>query len=571
MSWKSLFLSRILSRGREYCLDGAIKKYEESQDCIQAEVAGTQLYKVKILLSGNEVDRMECDCPYAQDGKACKHMAAVLYRHSGELKSHVESQRMHDAKTFDDNDLYIFVGTTESYERKKAAVTKMVMKSDEETVRNYLVSVLMESDNYLLRFKTITDVCSRNDVQQYIERVRSVVDFYTGRKSFIDYYAAGEFISDLRDFLETDARIMVDQQLYSEAFQLANAILSTLDSVDMDDSAGQAGILAGDISKFWVELLSQIDDSGKREMFQWFMEQLRQSDEIYSTDLIEEVFIKEFKEDEYLIPKMEFAQERITALEKSEIPWQHDYQAGKWVKHYLKMLQEHGAEAGECKAFCKEHWQNAAARMHYIELCEEEGAYEEALQALDESIAMDRSLSQLQIWNYEKQKKDIYQVMKDEEHYREQLWKLVEGYSPVDMELYRELRGLYDEESWSELRERIISSIRDFQSRNDLLEEEKLYDRLLASVLQSPGLYTLRKYDDVLGKLYPVQILEKYRDQLNQMAAMSSNREKYRELAGWLKHLKQFDGGDQVVLEILDDWRTCYKRRPAMMEELKGV
>lgn len=111
-------------------------------------------------------------------------------------------------------------------------------------------------------------------------------------------------------------------------------------------------------------------------------------------------------------------------------------------------------------------------------------------------------------------------MIKDEEHYREQLWKLVEDYSSIDIELYRELRGLYDEKSWSELRERIISSIRDFQSRNELLEEEKLYDRLLDSVLQSPGLYTLRQYDDVLGELYPVQILEKYRQQLNQMAEM---------------------------------------------------
>ena len=272
------------------------------------------------------------------------------------------------------------------------------MKSDEETVRNYLVSVLMESDNYLLR-------------------VQSVADCYIGRKGFIDYYAADEFILDLRAFLETDARIMVDQQLYSEAFQLANTILSTLDSVDMDDSAGGAGMLADDISKFWIELLSQVDDSGKREMFQWFMEQLRK------------------------------------------------------------------AEASECKAFCREHWQNTATRMYYIGLCEEEGAYEEALQALDESIAKDRSLSKLQIRDYEKHKKDIYRVIKDEEHYREQLWKLVEDYSPVDIELYRELRGLYDEKSWSELRERIISSIRDFQSRNELLEEEKLYDRLLDSVL----------------------------------------------------------------------------------------
>ena len=219
--------------------------------------------------------------------------------------------------------------------------------------------------------------------------------------------------------------------------------------------------------------------------------------------------------------------ERITALEKSEIPWQQNYRAGKWIKHYLKMLQEHGAEASECKAFCREHWQNTATRMYYIGLCEEEGAYEEALQALDESIAMDRSLSKLQVRDYEKQKKDIYRVIKDEEQYREQLWKLVEDYSPIDIELYRELRGLYDEKRWSELRERIISSIRDFQSRNELLEEEKLYDRLLDSVLQSPGLYTLRQYDDVLG--------------------------------------------DQVVLEILDDWKIRYKRRPAMMQELKAL
>lgn len=111
-------------------------------------------------------------------------------------------------------------------------------------------------------------------------------------------------------------------------------------------------------------------------------------------------------------------------------------------------------------------------------------------------------------------------MIKDEEHYREQLWKMVEDYSPIDIELYRELRGLYDEKGWLELRERIISSVRDFQSRNELLEEEKLYDRLLDSVLQSPGLYTLRQYDNVLGELYPVQILEKYRQQLNQMAEM---------------------------------------------------
>ena len=100
----------------------------------------------------------------------------------------------------------------------------------------------------------------------------------------------------------------------------------------------------------------------------------------------------------------------------------------QWFREQLRK-----AEASECKAFCREHWQNTATRMYYIGLCEEEGTYEEALPALDESIAKDRSLSKLQIRDYEKQKKDIYRVIKDEEHYREQLWKLVEDYSPVDI------------------------------------------------------------------------------------------------------------------------------------------
>ena len=48
------------------------------------------------------------------------------------------------------------------------------MKTDEETVRNYLVSVLMESDNYLFRYKKITDVCSQGDVPVVYGTVKKI-------------------------------------------------------------------------------------------------------------------------------------------------------------------------------------------------------------------------------------------------------------------------------------------------------------------------------------------------------------------------------------------------------------
>ena len=46
---------------------------------ISATVSGTELYEVEIFLDHDEVYDMDCDCPYAEDGNYCKHMAAVLY------------------------------------------------------------------------------------------------------------------------------------------------------------------------------------------------------------------------------------------------------------------------------------------------------------------------------------------------------------------------------------------------------------------------------------------------------------------------------------------------------------
>mgnify|MGYP006872935197 CR=1 FL=1 len=44
-------------------------------------------------------------------------------------------------------------------------------------------------------------------------------------------------------------------------------------------------------------------------------------------------------------------------------------------------------------------------------------------------------------------RKEIYRVIKDEEHYREQLWKTGRRLFPVDIELYREIRGFMMEKA----------------------------------------------------------------------------------------------------------------------------
>ena len=57
-----------------------------------------------------------------------------------------------------------------------------------------------------------------------------------------------------------------------------------------------------------------------------------------------------------------------------------------------------------------------------------------------------------------------------------------------------------------------------------LAEEEKLYDRLLVYVLNSPGVYALQEYEKVLKKEYPDQILNEYKDEVSKMVVHTSER-----------------------------------------------
>lgn len=74
-SWKKLFEQKIRSRGKEYSYY-CVLDYSNDENGYQATVRGSEDYKVAI---SADYQNMSCTCPYAKDGKRCKHMAAVLY------------------------------------------------------------------------------------------------------------------------------------------------------------------------------------------------------------------------------------------------------------------------------------------------------------------------------------------------------------------------------------------------------------------------------------------------------------------------------------------------------------
>lgn len=550
MDWKRLFATHILERGYNYYCDDAVENMEIASDSIRADVIGTEEYEVEIALREGKVADMYCSCPYAEDGNHCKHMAAVLYQWSEEVQDAEDSQ---------------------GASPKTISAEKLVQEADIDMVRSYLASLLKEDEKLLLRFQGMVHKhTTEKDVKRYIRQIDRITDRYLGRDGFISYYEADGFISELNEILYTDVRRMVDDGDHMSAFKLMNHIFTILGDVAMDDSAGGTGMLAGEIEQYWREILERAGMDEKRQMFGWFTEHLDGSFIDYLEEYIEEIIMDEFQEKEFREPKLQFIEDMMERSSSQSDSWSSSYHMGKWATRYLEMLEKQKDSGILIEDFCRKHWRNSKVRQYYIGLCRKKREYGQALEALDESMALDKEYRGL-VAEYSNQKKEIFLLQGDKEAYRKQLWKLVLEDDPGKLQIYRELKKQYTPEEWEKKREEVFEKLPGYVRPDKLYKEEKLYDRLLGLVMVSQGLNMLQQYENVLKGEYPEQLLQKYRVEVNKMAVYTGDRGKYRQLAALLCQMKKIKGGSAVVEGIMTEWRSRYRNRRAMMEELKGL
>lgn len=561
MKWEKLFATHILERGYDYYIDDAVENIDISEDCIRADVVGSEDYEVEISINNGEVADMYCSCPYASDGRNCKHMAAVLYEWS---EGEEEEKTSNEVNT----DLFQPTYTINSYKKKVAAVEELVSGATEEEVRSFLVAVLAGNGKLLLRFhNTINKQVTKEDINNYIRQVDMISDRYLGRERFISYYEASGFISELEEIIDEDVRRMIDNGNYLCAFEVMNYILVLIGDVDMDDSNGGTGMLADRIYRLWLELLVKVNAEEKKKMFNWFTSHLDGSVIDYLEEYIEQILMGEFDEEEYAQAKLDFIEDMIVRSERKDSEWSRNYAVGKWAVRYLELLKEKNASDEQMKEICEKYWNNSTVRRYYIDICMKNKEYDHVLQILDECILLDKQYRDL-ISEYSKKKKEIYLLQGNKSAYIEQLWQLVLDYEAGDLDLYRELKKQYSTDEWLIKREEIFKKLPANAHVERLYKEEKLYDRLLTYVLNSSGLYALEEYERVLKKDYPEQILGKYSEEVNKMAMYTSDRKHYAYLVSLLRKMQYLKGGVALVEQIAAEWKVKYKNRPAMMDEL---
>ena len=151
--------------------------------------------------------QLSCDCPYAEDGNYCKHMAAVLYE--------IEEKSVQ----------MITKGIKDSADMK-AELESVIQNIAESEVRNLLLELALKDD--FLRNQILTkyvDTISPGQMSRLKEEVENIAWKYSDRSGYVDYYHAMDYVHDLEEFLDENVQNLIDKKLIMQAFELTSTVI----------------------------------------------------------------------------------------------------------------------------------------------------------------------------------------------------------------------------------------------------------------------------------------------------------------------------------------------------------
>lgn len=568
MEWYNLFKPHILDRGAEYHQDGYVSVFNMTEYGIKAEVKGTKNYHVNIELEGENVIHMTCDCPHAESGNNCKHMAAVLFRFEEEL--YYEDVAKEEADEIE---------ITESswqdiFEKRRTKAMELVNKIPEEDVRKMLAGFILEDAS--LRNKLELQYSSHFDARHMLllkEEIKDIVQSHSNR-GFVDWYHTSDFTSALHYFLESKVKLLIERNYLEQAFELTNLIFHCVGNIDMDDSDGGSEYVANGCCECWRMILEKSDEPQRTKIKKWF--ESHQSG--YVVDYMEE-YLQEFLFSEF--PSDELIREKIKELDAiiNKCSDSHDC-TSIYSVHYgyenviikrIEYMKKLNCTETEIMEFRKKNRQFFIIRELEVAEALDVQDYEKAKEILLESKEMDAEYPN-QVQKYSKQLIDLYDKIGEKENYRMELLYQLENYYQSDLQYFLALKAeINQEEKWEETVNRIISLNRDQHFVCKIFNEEKRYQELMNKIEKNDNIYLLNEYENNLKNVLPDSVIAFYEKYVLREVRRVSDRKSYRHLMQYLQKLSKCPGGKAVASRIATQWRIEYKRRSAMMDELEKI
>lgn len=562
MKWKTLFEPRILERGYDYYLDNKVNIINESDTEIKAEVEGSETYFVSIAFQNDDIYYMECNCPYAEDGNYCKHMAAVLYQclNDDDLMGNVCDR----ISGLDD--------LRQRINEEKTEIENLLKKISEIDKHQLLVKMLKNNSELKNSLKLKYDF--QMDAKQMLvfkSEIRDIVSEHSIR-GFVDWNSAYDFCSALENFLNNRVDVLMEKNCLLQAFELNNQVFKVIGTIAIDDSAGETGSVAEKCYENWLIIYQKANDDEKIKIREFFFKYKEGT----LLDYIEE-YLFEFRKDE--LATAEEIAEAISELDRQIAANSDSNDCGyiySVVGGYISLIEKRveymnklGVPKDEIDSFLRQNRQFFVVRNIEINKAVNNGEPEKAIALLIESKKLDQNRKDL-LEKYSDRLIELYRNTGNIAGYIEELKYNLLNCAQTDTEFFKELKkNILDKEEWNALSDEIIEKNKGRNSVYAFLNEENRYDQMMDMLEASQNIFVMDKYAKILSKNVPDRVVNFYTEYVVSEMKRVSDRKHYRYLVKYLKTMSFCPNGKEKAKMIAEKWKTEYRRRTALMEELK--
>jgi hypothetical protein len=561
-----------LKKGLDYFDNGYISDLEEWESGKwNAIVSGSDDYHVKITLKKDVVTECSCDCPHDVD--YCKHIIAVLYalkeeRDSPPVKTNIKRSTTGVSKKM----------------KAKDAVAGIINKISEKELRRFIIEYAETDREFRNMLQAhFADKSGEDGKTIYGAMIQNAARIAADRHGFIDYYNANKAIQPVNVLLQK-ADAALAKKHYVVVADIAFAVIENVHDImtDMDDSDGAAGDCINEGFELLLKLCeADIPFDLKERIFIDADKEVKNSkydyagfDEHWLDVLVHAAYGQE--------KKMQLLQTIDTMLtnvaQKTADNWSKEYKITRLLAYEMTLLRrmQRNKEADDLRL---RHIDIADFRMELIEevLAKEEYSKVKHLIATGITIAKEKG-SPGTVDSYKKILLRVADKQRDITAIRAIAKEL---YAGRNMEYYRMMKSTYNVEEWPLIAENFITELqkpdktfRGFHGtiNGDALAaifiEEKYWERLLNLIQNDSRLEFIETYSRLLLGKFPTELLAVYKEAIIKYAGENTGRNYYVTIRELLKKIQKWEGGKEVVKQLISQFILQYKSRKAMIEEL---
>ncbi|MEW6409232.1 MAG: SWIM zinc finger family protein [Nitrospirota bacterium] len=531
-----------LSKGYSYFHGGAVEKVWIEKDAYKAHVYGSELYTVTIKENKGTI-QTDCTCPYDWGG-VCKHVVAALLAICNDKK-------------------------IKEHKKDAENVKSLINKVDTDRLKKFLFQILTTNSHLLEDFKIFAR--GKEETENTSEKYKKKILSFFKRLKDIEYYydhyrdSYEHPISEIIDKFTEAAPKYAAQENYKEAIKIyqgiCDACIESLRNEKLEDfyddihyEAQQAFYaIAENIRKLSVSL------KDKKPYLDYL---LQAYNEFEDKEVFKDVFLKIINSPEdadYVLNK-------------------HGIDLIPPIKLNILIVK---GESESVFSFGEKHYKEyPEIAVHLSEFYLKNNLRDKAIVTAEKAVEIIRGrgrdfYSGISLSDPLKELREFldkyYSLENDYPKIIENLIMLLK--SERDIAYYRKLRKIIktaqEKIAVIERLERLLD--RDYDLLFKIYSIEDDYERMLNLARESIRFDVSNLIVKKIRDRYPEECFELYKKKINKFVEDVKSRDAYRQTAYWLKLMKEIPGTQDKFKKYIEHLREKYRRRPAFIDEIKGI